>query len=218
MKHMKRKTFPKNWPIPRKGTKYVVRPNFSPNKGVPLLILLRDMLKIAKNRKEVKKALHEKKILVNMKPAKDEKNCIQLFDKINLVPSKKYYKLNLSENGKFNVEEITEAETNQKVAKIIGKKMLKGKKTQINLSDGRNFISDIKCNVDDSVSIDFKDKKITKCLPLKEGINVIVFAGKHMGKRGKILKLKPERKMASLNVGKEKINVLIKQIMVTDKT
>ena len=213
---MKRQTVPKSWPVPRKGTKYVVRPNFAPGKGVPLLILLRNMLKIAKNRKEVKRAIHEKNVLVNIKPAKDEKNSIQLFDKISLVPSKKHYKLNLSNNGKFIIDEIKEKDVNQKIAKIINKKVLKGKKVQINLSDGSNFLSDIKCNVGDSVSINFKEKKIEKCWPLKEEANVIVFAGKHMGKRGKISKLKPERKMASLETGKEKINVLIKQIMVTE--
>jgi small subunit ribosomal protein S4e len=114
------------------------------------------------------------------------------------------------------MDEVKENETNQKIAKIINKKILKGKKVQINLSDGRNFISDLKCNVGDSVSISFKDKKIEKCWPLKEGANVIVFAGKHAGKRGEILKLKKERKMASLDTKKEKINVLIKQIMVTE--
>jgi small subunit ribosomal protein S4e len=216
MKHLKRQKIPKSWPIPRKGTTYVVRPSFALNKGVPLLILLRDMLKIAKNRKEVKKAIYEKNILVNAKPARDEKNSVQLFDKISLVPSKTHYKVGLSKNGRFAVEEIEEKDVNQKIAKIIDKKVLKGKKIQINLSDGRNFISDIKCNVGDSVSINFKDKKIDKCWPLKESAKVIVFAGKHAGKRGKILKLKPERKMASLDVGKEKINVLIKQMMVTE--
>ena len=52
--HLKRQNTPKSWPIHRKGTKYIVRPQFNPRKGVPILILLRDMLKVAKNRKEVK--------------------------------------------------------------------------------------------------------------------------------------------------------------------
>lgn len=216
MKHLKRQKVPKNWPIPRKGTAYVIKPYSNLEKGVPILIVLRDMLNVAQNRKEVKRAIHENNVLVNGRVARDEKNSVQLFDKITLVPSKKCFKVNLAENGKFVMEEVKESEGNQKVAKIIDKKVLKGKKTQINLSDGRNFLSEVKCNVGDSVSINFKDKKIEKCLPLKENANVIVFAGKHTGKRGKILKLKEERKMASLETKKDKINVLIKQMMVTE--
>jgi len=216
MKHLKRQEVPKNWPLPRKGTAYVVKSYSNLNKSVPLLIVLRDMLKLARNRKEVKKAIFENNILTNERPEIDDKNSMQLFDKIRIIPAKKYYQLGLSEGGKFIMEEIKENETNQKIAKIINKKVLKGKKTQINLSDGRNFISDTKCNIGDSVVINFKDKKIEKCLPLKENARVIVFAGKHAGKKGKILKIKSERKMISMESNKDKINVLIKQIMVIE--
>ncbi len=216
MRHLKRQKMPKNWPIPRKGTTYVVKTYSNLEKSVPILIVLRDMLKIANNRKEVKNAIFEKKIMVNGRLERDDKNSMQLFDKITIIPSKKNYQLGLSETGKFLMEEIKDNETNNKIAKIINKRILKGKKIQINLSDGRNFISDTKCKVDDSVLVDFKNKKIEKCLPLKEGAQVIVFAGKHTGKKGKILKINEERKMVSLDHGKDKINVLIKQIMVIE--
>lgn len=216
MKHTKRQAAPKKWPTTRKGTTFVVSSNFSPESGVPLLIILRDMLKIAQNRKEVKKALNSKYILLNGKPAKDEKNPAMLLDVLTIVPSKKNYKIVLSPTGKFDTEEIKESEAGKKAAKIINKKMLRGKKVQINLMDGRNFISEIKCNVGDSAVVNFKNKKIEKCIPLKEKENVIVYAGKHAGKKGQIEKLKLERKMASVNVGNEKINVLIKQLMAVE--
>jgi ribosomal protein S4E len=93
---------------------------------------------------------------------------------------------------------------------------LKGKKIQLNLIDGRNFISDLECNVGDSVLIKFNDKKIEKCLPLKEKAKVIIFAGKHTGKTGEIEKIKAERKMASVISDQGKINVLLRQLMVTE--
>lgn len=89
MSHLKRQSVPKSWPIPRKGTTFVVKPNFGFSKGMPLLIILRDMLKIAKDRKEVKKAIHFKSILVNGREARDEREGILLFDVITIVPSKK---------------------------------------------------------------------------------------------------------------------------------
>ncbi|MBR9701567.1 hypothetical protein GOV13_01455 [Candidatus Pacearchaeota archaeon] len=216
MAHLKRHKAPKRWPIPRKGTKYVVRPNFNPQRGVPLLIVFRDMLGVCQNRKEVKRAIHEKKILHNNKLATDDKNAALLFDTISVVPSKKHYRVVLSKLGKYSLEEIKESELNQKVAKIIGKKTLKGKKVQLNLRGGGNFLSEVKCNTGDSVVMSFKDKKITKCLPLKEKAKAVVFDGKHAGKHGVIEKIMLERKMAKLNVDKDDINVLIKQLMVVE--
>jgi len=217
MAHLKRQKVPKNWPIPRKGSAYVVRPNFNIDKGIPILIILRDLLKIVQNRKEAKKAIHAKNILHNNRIIKDEKNNALLFDVITIVPSKKHYRVNLSKSGKFSLVEIKDAEAQNKTAKVVDKKVLKGKKTQLNLSDGRNFISKIKCNTNDSVLINLKNKKIEKCLALKEKANAMVFAGKHSGKKGVIRKLKLERKMASITVGKDNINVLIKQLMVVEK-
>ncbi len=214
--HLKRQKIPKNWPVERKGTKYIVIPNSNLKNGVPLLVILRDMLKISQNRKEVKEAIHLKYILINDKRIIDEKQGVLLFDTITITPSKKHYALNLSGKGKFIIEEVGEAESNKKVAKIVNKKTLMGKKTQLNLSDGRNFISDIKCKVNDSVLINFKDKRIEKCLPLKEKEKVIIFAGKHSGKRGVISKINLENKMAELTIDDKKVDVLIKQLMVIE--
>jgi small subunit ribosomal protein S4e len=199
----------------RKGTAFVVKPNVGLSDSLPVLIILRDLLKVAQNRKEVKKMIHMKNILLNGRNVRDEKEGVVLFDIISLVPSKKHYRLTILKNEKLNVEEIKNNEASLKVAKII-EKMLKGKKIQLNLSDGRNFLSTIKCKVNDSVLINLNNKKIEKCLPLEENSEVMVFAGKHSGEKGKIEKINKERKIVEINTGKEKINVLIKQIIVTN--
>ncbi|MDO8528321.1 MAG: hypothetical protein Q7S06_00325 [Nanoarchaeota archaeon] len=213
MTHLKRQQSPKSWPVVRKGTKYLVKPK---SNGIPMLIILRDMLEVAQNRKEVKRAINMKNILLNQKQVKDEKNSAVLFDTISVIPTKKNYRITFSEKGRFQLDEIKENETNNKIAKIINKKMLKGKKTQINLSDGRNFLSDLKCNVNDSVLVNLKEKKIEKCIPLKEKSNIFVFEGKHVGKQGIIEKIIPEQKMVEADVKGNKIQVLIKQLMVIE--
>ena len=83
MAHVKRQKVPKRWPLQRKGTKYVVRANVNPQRGVPVLIILRDMLGICQNRKEVRMSLYERKILLNSKPVTDDKNVAILFDTIS---------------------------------------------------------------------------------------------------------------------------------------
>jgi small subunit ribosomal protein S4e len=203
---------PKNWPIARKGTKFVVKPAFNLEGGLPLLMIIRDLLKLAQTRKEVKKAIHEKKLLINGSLVKDDKQTVLLLDVVTIVPGIKHYKLILNKYGKFAIEETKEA--NSKISKIINKKTLNGKKTQLNLLDGRNYLSEIKCNTNDSVIVNFKTKKIDKCLSLKEKATVLVFAGKHAGATGTINKI--EDKMAELKIGKEKANVLVKQLMVVE--
>jgi small subunit ribosomal protein S4e len=216
MKHLKRQGVPKRWPIPRKGTKYVVSPNFNPERGIPMLIILRDILGVCQRRKEVKRVLYEKKILLNNKIVRNDKNVALLLDTISIIPSKKHYRVTLSKSGKYFLEEIKEDELIYKTTKVIGKKILNGKKIQLNLRGGSNFISDMKCDIGDSAIINFKDKKIEKCLPLKEKARVIIFEGKHAGNIGVIRKLKSERKMASITSEDKEINVLIKQIMVVE--
>lgn len=212
--HLKRQRVPKNWPIHRKGTKYIVRPKSALEAGVPLLIVLRDMLHIAQNRKEVKKAIFLKQILVNKNLPKDEKKIIFLFDTISLISSEKYYKLDLTEKGKFELVKITADESNKKAVKIVDKKVLKGKKVQLNLNDGRNLISNIDCKINDSLLLNLKEKKAEKCLPLKQGALIAVFLGKHAGKRGEIKSIDLEKKIVEFESNKEKLNVLIKQIVV----
>ena len=223
MGHLKRQNISKSWPVVRKGNTFVVKP--ISKKGIPLLIILRDLLKIAQTREEVKKAIQRKHLLVNNRAVKDEKIGLTLFDTLSIIPSKIYYRLELSEKGKFELNKIKEDEANRKIAKIMNKKTLAGKKIQLNLSDGGNFLVEPKfnCATNDSAIINFKDKKIEKCLPLKEKSNAIIFAGKHSGKTGQIEKIISEqvqdskgKKMVIIESKKEKINVLIKQIMTIE--
>lgn len=212
--HLKRQEIPINWPIPRKGTTYVARPEFDMERSIPVSVALRDMLKIAANRKEVKRIIHEKNILLNNRHVSDEKGAILLFDTLSFAPLKKHYRLDLMQSGKFGFTEISEKEVNHKIAKIVDKRMLKGKRVQINLSDGRNVISDLKCNTGDSVVVDFKNKKIERCIQFKEGAEAFVFAGKHAGEKGKIKTIDNMKKTADLEIAGKSVAVLIKQIMV----
>jgi len=105
----------------------------------------------------------------------------------------------------------------EKISKVIDKKMIKGKKIQINLMDGRNVLSNIKVKVNDSVVFSFKDNKIEKILPLEEGVNIVVFAGKHSGEKGVVNTLDYEKKMVEVKLDEKETKVLIKQLIVVEK-
>ena len=215
--HLKRQKVPKSWPIARKGSTYLVKPQSNADLGIPILIILRDMLKIAQNRKEVKRALHQKQILVNTLPAKDEKNCATLFDTITVIPSDKNYRLIILESGKFGLEEIGKNEAGSKIAKVANKKTLKNKKVQLNFADGKNLLSDVKCSVNDSVVLDLKNRKVEKCMPLKEKAEVFVFLGKYSGQKGIVEKMNEGGKTANVALADRKVDILIKQRMAGGK-
>lgn len=216
MAHIKRNKIPKTWPNSRKGTKWVVKPLSNAKKGIPILVAIRDILKIAQNKKEVKKAVNKKNILINNRPVRDVRESLLLYDRLEIVPLKKCYRLILTENKRFDLEEVAKDKSHYKISKIVGKKILKNKKVQLNLLDGRNFISNTKANINDSVLIDLEKKKIEKSLPIKEKASAVVIEGKHIGKKGIINKINKEEKSVNLKLKDNNVNILIKQIMVVE--
>lgn len=212
--HQKRNKIPRRWPLPRKGTKFVVSPNDNKN-TLPALIILRDMLKIAKTKKEAKAIIQDRQLAINEKKITDEKATAGLFDKISLLKSKKYYQLSY-EKSKYNLEEISESETHSKTSKVINKKLLGKDKLQINLNDGRNILSNEKISVGDSVIISFKDNKIQKILPIKKEANIVFIKGKHLGKKGKIIEINEDDKTCVVD-SETKINTSFDNIMAVEQ-
>lgn len=210
--HTKRHATSKTWPIPRKGTKYVITPSHNRKNGIPILVVLRDVLKIVANKKEFKKMAHEKEILVNNKPVIKPNLAIGLFDVISFKTSGVNHQIILTEKGKLGVKEIDKADS--KIVSVVDKKMLKGKKLQLNLSDGRNILSEDKIAVGDSVVINFKDKKIGKVIPMKEGATVLFIKGKHAGHQGKVKKV--EGKIATVDIKEAEFNVKINELVVVE--
>lgn len=205
--HNKRAAISKAWPIPRKGTKYLIVPSHNKKFGIPLLVLMREVLGLVKTRKELKKILLEKKVLVNGIAVKEENYSLGLFDTLSLKEMKKNFKVTYTETGKLNVEEIAESEITKKITKVSNKKILKNNIVQVNMIDGRNIISKEKLNVGDSVVVNLKDKKIEKVLPVKEKSRVIVINGKYKGKQGTIAKITDHEIIVSSDEKELTINV-----------
>lgn len=205
--HIKRHTIERSWPIPRKGSKYIVVTSHDKKNGLPLLIILRDILKLAKNKKEVKKILNSGLVLVNDKTIKKENFSVMPFSNIKI--GEKDYGFVFSDKGKFIIQE---SEKKERVFKVTGKKLLKNKKVQLNLIYGNNIIFNekLKINIGDSVVID--KGKIVKVLPAEKGKEVVVLSGKYRGRKGEIEKIEDETVILSCK--DEKINVPIKSILV----
>ena len=211
MTHLKRSAMPKIWPLPRKGTKYIIMPKGSYGmEGISLGLLLKSVLKIAENLNQIKEILNEKQILVNGKIVKEPKLSVGIFDVITISKLKMNYLVTI-ENKKIAVKEISAADAKNKFCKVIGKKKLAKGRMQINFYGGRNILTDEKIEINDSILLNLEKNKIIKILPLKEGAFAKVIGGKHIGASGEIKKIekgvfiKVENKLAEV----EKKNVFV---------
>jgi len=214
MAHNTRTELPKNWPMPRKGTKYFIVANHENSKAMPLLMALRDVLKIVKTRREARYMLLNKEISINGQMRRDEKFPVRLFDIVTLEKTKKSYKLVIS-GKKIKFEEVSGKDAGRKTVRVIGKVLISKDKTQMNLEDGTNFIVKEKFVTGDSAVVALKENKIEKIIPMKEGAKVLIVIGKHSGKEGKVLEIL-ENKEYLIKLGDEEVKLPLKTLLVVD--
>lgn len=196
-RHLKRLNSPKTWTIRKKGITWVAKPSSGPHgieDCITINLMLKKLLKYAKTTKEVKNILNGGKILVDKKVRKDHKFPLGLMDVVEIPDMNEFYRILIDNKGRLYLNKIKKEEAGIKLCKIIGKKILKGKKTQLNLYDGKNILVDKDIYaVGDSVVIDLSNNKIKNHLPLKKGNLVLLIKGNHTGEVAvleEILKLK----------------------------
>jgi len=187
-RHLKRLTIPRSWKIKRRGLIFILRPNPGPHPiklGLPLNSILRDMLGIAKNSREVKKILHDTEVLVDSIRRKELKFPVGIMDVIELKKSNEYFRVIL-EKGKIKLISIDKKEAGIKPCRIIGKSKVKGK-TQLNLYDGKNIlIEKDEYKVGDTIVIGLPKQDIKEHIKLEKGCFICLIGGKHSGDIGKI--------------------------------
>ncbi len=187
-RHQKRVTVPVSWPIARKTHAWVAKTSPGPHSSadsMPLVMVLRDMLKLVDNAREAKRSLYEGKILVDGRAQKDYKLPVGIFDVISIPELNQQYRMLKDEKGMFYLS-FLEPGTVRKLARIENKTFLKGKKQQLNLSDGSNKLAEGDFKVGDSLVLSLPDKNIEEKIGFEVGNLAMVVGGKHSGQTGKI--------------------------------
>ena len=194
--HLSRLAAPKSWQIKKKGIKWVAKPLPGPHPiklGVPLLIIFRDLLNYAKTSKEVKTMLYNNEIFVDGKRRKEPKFIVGLMDVISVPKTKTYFRVLLSRKGKISVVGIKEDEINTKPCQIIGKRLLKKGKLQLNLFDGKNILVEKDdYEVGDTVLIELPSQKIKEVFKFQKSSLIYLTGGKHTGEVGVIENIKED--------------------------
>ena len=222
MAWLKRLRVPAFWRIPKKMSKWVVHPSPGPHKKfecIPLLILIRDILKLAETGKEAKKIIKSGAILVDGRVRKDHRYPVGLMDVVEIPKLKKYYRIVPGKKGYLKIIEIDEKEGKMKLLKIVNKTLVKGGRIQLNFHDGKNILIDEDVfKTGDSVLVSLPDLKILQHIKMKEGCLVLITKGKNAGKLGKLKEIKivrgiePNKTICEIE-GKDEV-VLLRNVFV----
>ena len=182
--HIKRLMMPRSWPLPRKTTVWVQKPDpcgHSIENCMPMGIILRDVIGVAHNRREAKKILHSRKIMVDGRIETALGRGVGLMDVLTVGENN--YRCILDMNGKLRYRPISPKAASSKTCRVSGKTTISGGKTQLHLHDGRNIIFDSnpEYKSGDSVVISLPEQEITSHYKFEEGALSYLTGGSHIG-------------------------------------
>jgi len=224
MAHLKRHMMPKTWKISRKAKTYAVAPSPGPHakKGcIPLLVVVRDILKYAEIGNEAKRIIKEGAISVDGIVRRDHRYPAGFMDVIEVKPTKEHFRVMTGPKGLF-LEKMGAAEAGRKLCIIRKKFTTKGKVECISLHDGRVIRlgkSRNEYKPGETVEIELPSQKIVGHFRIEKGADALITSGKNMGVRGKIKEIKDRKFMTEKSIvvldadGKE-IETLKDYIMV----
>ena len=187
--HLKRIVMPKSWPVHRKSNVWITRPKtgaHSFRKSMSINTIMKEMMNCANTTKEVKHILNAGKVKIDGIVRKDYKFAVGLMDVITIEGITSSSRLLLNQKGKFVLHELPKSESTIKPLKIINKKVLKGKKVQLNFIDGKNIIDKGDYKVDGTALLDFKTNKLKESIPFEKGAIVYITGGARVGEMGVI--------------------------------
>lgn len=198
-KKIKSLNAPKTVRIHRKENTWTIKTGTGPynrEDSVALLIILRDLIKVAGNLKEVKQMLNLGLVKVNEKIIKDHSFAVGLFDIISIESQELTYRVLLDKKRRIIVKELKKP-SKEKIVKVV-KKFVKKNEIYLSTNDGK-IIKESKAKVGDSLKISLPKTKIEKIIALKKDTIVYVTKGAHCSSIAKI------NEITSGSIKKEKL-------------
>jgi small subunit ribosomal protein S4e len=219
-KRLKRQLAPRFWQVNRKSTRFILNTMPGPHTrkfSYPIGVVLRDLLHVCSNVREVKRSLNKGLISVDGKMIRHPNFPIGLMDTLEIKPSNQSYRFVPSNGIPLYPIKINSDEKNLKLEKIKSKVTSKENLYQYCLHDGRTFLSKESYNVNDTCLIDLPKFGIKNHVQLKEGCTVIVTRGENAGNIGKVEEIKtgsfslPKRVLVS--IGEKTVELPIDIVM-----
>lgn len=185
MSHLKRLTIPRHWTLAKKGNKWThaIRPGpHSRDRGVPLALLLRDVLKLCDTNREARRIVSERDVEVDGLVVTDHRRLVGFMDVLRIPKLKRQWRMLIDARGKSRLVAIDEKQAAWKLCRIDSKTTQKGGLTQLNLHDGRNILlTSDKYATGDVLRIRVPEQKVMATYPLEAGNLAYVIGGAHVG-------------------------------------
>ncbi|MFB6074652.1 MAG: 30S ribosomal protein S4e [Haloarculaceae archaeon] len=206
--HQKRLSVPESWPVERKTEVFTVKAGAGPHgeAGVPLLIVLRDVLGYVDSRKEARYALNQDNVRINGTPVSDEERPLGMFDILAFDERDEYYRVFPGEGGRLALTPIDADSAQSKLGKIVEKRHVPGGDVQLTLHDGETLIVEDGTDYDggDSIVVANDSEEVVAHFIYEEGALVTAVDGAHSGEIGRIEEIQ-------VTPGSSPNNVLVEQ-------
>jgi len=184
-KHIKRMAAPDSWAIPRKTSHWVTKPRagmHGTDESMPLLAVVRDMLKLCDNSREARFIIGSRQITVDGKVVTDYKFPVGLMDVVTVLKTKQSYRMLVDYKAKLKLVQIEDAEKDWKLARIDNKTIVSKGRVQINLHDGRNvLLPKDQYKTGDVLKIELPSQRVIKVFKLEKGSLALLIGGSHPG-------------------------------------
>ena len=196
---LKRNPAPSFWPIRRKEFTWVAKPSSGPHSlenCFPLTLVLRDILGVAKTKKEAGRILSEGKVVVDGKTRRKADFPVGLMDIVSISDMNKFFRLIPSHKG-LVLSTVNRKEADFKLCRVEDKTTVPNG-VQIALHDGSNILikvadpknpQEVVYETFDVLKLSLPDKQVLDCIKTKEGNLAVITGGKNIGKQGKIVEI-----------------------------
>ena len=170
--------------VSRKSEVWLVKPHPGRHElaeSASLLVLVRDLLKLARDAREAERIIKSGEVLVDGKVELSPKAGVGLMDVIAIPKAGKSYRVLTDYKGRIKLQELDKAKAGRKLCKITGKHVLSKGTIQLALHDGRTLLADNSYRVGDSLVLGMPSCKVEGTLRLEPGTRCLITKGKHAG-------------------------------------
>lgn len=196
--HLKRLAAPWFWPIHRKEYTWAPKPNPGAHRSsmcLPLELILRDDLRVARTRREVANILSLGKVKVDGRTRLEKKLPVGIMDVVELADANVAYRVLPVERRGLSLVRITKDEAKFKLCKILSKSVAPKGVIQYGTHDGRNItVSKGESEpavyaTNDTLRLSIPTQRVLTHIKFEKGNYALVVAGRNLGKSGKIVEL-----------------------------
>ncbi len=183
--YLKRIAAPKTWPIVRIKGAFIARPK---PKGqplslsLPIVVVMRDILKLVKTSGQAAKVLQTQDVLVNGRRVRKTSDAVGFMDILAIAGES--YRMLISRK---NVLVLVPVKKGEEIAlqRIASKTSVHGGKVQLNFASGANVLVEKDTyKVGDTLSVE--GGKVKEHYALEKGASVFVTGGSHIGELGTV--------------------------------